>query len=73
MVHLLSFSQNICTQCKCFVKKDGFFRPAGGEIHLQVENRVSPVKYGRISLRKGAKPHPWIRFLATFAALRKRI
>jgi hypothetical protein len=31
MVLLLSFSQKICTQCKFFAKKTGFFRPAGGE------------------------------------------
>jgi len=31
MVHFDLFSQNSCTVCNCFVKKDGIFRPAGGE------------------------------------------
>jgi len=31
MIRLFACSQNICTQCKCFANKHGFFRPAGGE------------------------------------------
>jgi hypothetical protein len=31
MVHFDLFSQKICTLCKFFVKKAGFFRPAGDE------------------------------------------
>jgi hypothetical protein len=37
------FSQKICTLCKFFVKKDGFFRPVGGEISCRVNDRVSRV------------------------------
>jgi hypothetical protein len=37
------FSQKFCTMCKIFVKKDGFFRPAGGDMSFQVRNRVTPV------------------------------
>jgi hypothetical protein len=43
MVHFDLFSQKICTLCKFFVKKDGFFRPAGGGISYRVNNRVSRV------------------------------
>jgi hypothetical protein len=31
VVHFLSFAQKICTLCKFFVQKVGFFHPAGGE------------------------------------------
>jgi len=31
MGRLCACSQNICTVCKCFANKHGFFRPAGGE------------------------------------------
>jgi len=41
MVLDLSFSQNICTKCKCFVKKHRIFRPAGGGIACQVNDGVS--------------------------------
>jgi hypothetical protein len=43
VVHGDRFSQNICTVCKCFVKNDGFFRPAGGGISCRVNDRVPPV------------------------------
>jgi hypothetical protein len=43
MVHFDLFSQKICTQCKFFVKKDGFFRLAGGGISCQVNDCVTPV------------------------------
>jgi hypothetical protein len=43
MVLVDLFSQKICTQCKFFVKKDGFFRPAGGGISCRVNNHVTPV------------------------------
>jgi hypothetical protein len=43
MVHFDLFSQKICTLCKFFVKKDGFFRPAGGGISYRVNDRVSRV------------------------------
>jgi hypothetical protein len=43
MVHFDLFSQKICTVCKFFVKKDGFFRPAGGGISCQVNDCVTPV------------------------------
>jgi len=43
MVHFDLFSQNICTVCECFVKKDGFFRPAGGGISCRVNDRVTRV------------------------------
>jgi hypothetical protein len=43
MVHFDLFSQKICTQCKFFVKKVGFFLPAGGGISYRVNDRVSPV------------------------------
>jgi len=28
-----------------FVKKDGFFRPAGGDMSFQFRDRVTPVSY----------------------------
>jgi len=31
VVRLYAFAQNIYTLCKCFVQKNGIFRPAGGE------------------------------------------
>jgi hypothetical protein len=43
MVLFYLFSQKFCTMCKIFVKKDGFFRPAGGDMSFQVRNRVTPV------------------------------
>jgi len=43
MVRFLSFSQNICTECKCFVKKKGIFRPAGGDMLCQVSNHITRV------------------------------
>jgi hypothetical protein len=45
MVHFDLVSQNICTRCKCFVKQDVFFRPAGGEISCRVNDRVSCVNH----------------------------
>jgi hypothetical protein len=35
MVLFFSFSQKCCTLCNIFVKKDSFFRPAGGDIPRQ--------------------------------------
>ena len=40
---LIFFSQNICTVYKCFVKKDGIFRPAGGGISCRINDRVTRV------------------------------
>ncbi len=40
MVLFLSFSQNICTVGKCFVKKKGIFRPAGDDIPRQTRDRL---------------------------------
>jgi hypothetical protein len=45
MVLFYSFLQKFCTSYKIFVKKNDFFRPAGGEIAFWVSNRVSPVSY----------------------------
>jgi len=43
MVLLYFFAQNICTKCKCFVQKNGFFRYAEGGTIFQVSDCVTPV------------------------------
>ncbi len=37
------FSQTSYTLCNLFVKKDGLFRPAGGDINFRWSDRVTPV------------------------------
>ncbi len=46
MVLALSFSQKLYTLCKIFVKKHGFFRPAGGGISCRVNDHVTPFRSG---------------------------
>jgi len=43
MVRSFSFSRTCGAQSHMFVKKDGRFRPIGGEVHLPVEHRVRRV------------------------------
>jgi hypothetical protein len=43
MVLFFLFSQKCCTMCNIFVRKAGFFRPAGGDISFPKRDRVTPV------------------------------
>jgi hypothetical protein len=43
--YFLFFFTKILYDVQNFVKKNDFFRPAGGEISFWVSNRVSPVSY----------------------------
>jgi hypothetical protein len=51
MVHFDLCSQKICTKCKFFVNKDGFFRPAGGGVTCRVNDRVTRVSYTTYAVR----------------------
>jgi hypothetical protein len=50
MVLFYLFSQKICTMCKFFVKKDGIFRPAGGDIPHQTRDRLIHGSIGRYAV-----------------------
>ncbi|MFP4439830.1 MAG: hypothetical protein ACLFVO_21555 [Chloroflexaceae bacterium] len=47
---VLSFSQKFCTKCKIFVKKNSFFRPAGGDIPRRTRDRLIQVSIGRFAV-----------------------
>jgi len=45
MVLLFSFSRKVGSRSQLFGKKNGRFRPAGGEISFQVSDRITCVTY----------------------------
>jgi len=69
------FLQKICTKCKFFARKDGIFRPAGGDISFRGRDRVTrvnhrtyavPIQTGRLTRWKPDSPAAaWYFFVFT--------